>query len=374
MKRTSNYGLPLIKVVTADTIEEIQNAHRNDILRLRVNLERIRNLSYMIIRREKTKRSWLTTHRSIVEKALSIASGVDLPSLISRQETDHLLEGTNDRLTVDSKMHPLSQQHLPDFQPFVSPDEIFLAQNVINSNIIYNPETEVDKLRFKRVTRELNRLVKVNHLRRREPNPYERPYLKQRTPSTSSRDGSTSGDTNRQSVVKLMNGPSSPHKNHVHNNNNHSNKGFGSPSKNRSPQSHDKINGIKRIGLNGSSLLIKKNPLTPKKNSSSSAENLKQASLLLKNNNNRHRMKQSKTSPSQLKMRNNHIHHHPHSQSLLTNSRSPSKTSGKSSPHKKSIRRPVTTRVSRDKAMNGVMKGHDEDSFEDDHKQGCIIS
>ena len=74
MKRTSNFALPLIKVVTQDTIEEIKLAHRNDILRLRVHLERIRNLSYMICRREKMKRSWLMVHRDIVQLTLSLAN------------------------------------------------------------------------------------------------------------------------------------------------------------------------------------------------------------------------------------------------------------------------------------------------------------
>ena len=156
MKRTSNFGLPLIKVVTQDTIEEIQMAHRNDILRLRVHLERIRNLSYMICRREKMKRTWLTCHREIVQLALSLATGV------------------RDKVTNGGASHSLFPNHVTRV-----PDELLsLARNVISSNVIYNEETEADKMRSKRVIKELNRLAKIDQLRKRSPNPYERKYMK----------------------------------------------------------------------------------------------------------------------------------------------------------------------------------------------------
>lgn len=371
MKRTSNYGLPLIKVVTKDTIEEIQNAHRNDILRLRVNLERIRNLSYMIIRREKTKRMWLTTHRSIVEKSLSIASGFDLTSLISSNDKSLKTE-EHDRSTPDSLSSSASSRiayNFPEHQPIVSLDEIFLAQNVMNANIIYNEEKEEDKVRLKRVTRELNRLVKVNHLRRREPNPYEKPYVKPRTPSTSSKASSIAGDSSSvRSPVKL-NGPSSPHKNQMHNNHKLS------PSKTPVKSDHHSSpnSGIKKLNVNGPSILIKKkDPLTPKK--SSSSENLKQLSIspfLLK--------KKSKVIvSSQLKLRNHKNNQH-HPQSLLKNNTKRSTTknnSVKNSLLKKttasSRKQPVVPRIVRDRAMNGVVKGHHD--LEDDQKQACIVS
>lgn len=223
-KRTSNFGLPLIKVVTQDTIEEIQMAHRNDILRLRVHLERIRNLSYMICRREKIKRSWLTSHREIVQLALSLATDVQQKVAnggCRSPQLDHM-------------------SRVPD-------EMVHLARNVINSNVIYNQETEVDKLRAKQVIKELNRLSKRDQLRKRSPNPYEKKYMK--------------GQLKRREQDadhSLTDSDVSLHK-----------------------TTPTKINGSK---VNGSSLLVRspgKSPLSPAKTPSSS-ENLKSCSLLLK--------------------------------------------------------------------------------------------
>lgn len=382
MKRTSNHGLPLIKVVTQDTIEEIQNAHRNDILRLRVNLERIRNLSYMIIRREKTKRLWFSTHREIVEKALSIASGFDLTTHVSHN--DKIVKSDeHDRATPDSMSSAASSRlgfNFPDHQPIVSPDEMSLAQSLINSSNIYEGKKEENKLQLKRVTRELNRLIKVNYLRRREPNPYEKLYVKTRTPSTSSKASSVTGDTTLhryQSPVKLLNGPTSPHKSQVHNNHHH--KVSSSPVKSDNHHHSLPNSGIKKLSVNGPSLLIKKkDPLTPKK--SSSSENLKQLSIspfLIK--------KKSKESVSpQLKLRNhknNNHHHNHHSQSLLKNhrKRTPKITRNNSAKltstllrKSSQIRKPVSSRIVRDRSVNGVVKG--QESFIDDQKQACVVS
>jgi hypothetical protein len=75
LKRTSNYGASLIKLTSSAQFEEQQQQQRTDILRLRVDLERIRNLSYMICRREKVKRNWLSAHQSSVEQALTHFTG-----------------------------------------------------------------------------------------------------------------------------------------------------------------------------------------------------------------------------------------------------------------------------------------------------------
>lgn len=223
MKRTSNFGLPLIKVVTQDTIEEIQQAHRNDILRLRVHLERIRNLSYMICRREKIKRSWLSSHREIVQLALSLATNVH----------EQAANGSSYR-----PLHSDQTSRVPD-------DMVCLARKVISSNNIYNQESEGDKSQVKRVIKELNRLSRMDQLRKRSPNPYEKKYLKGQL-------------KRREQDDDLSDSQSSPHK-----------------------TTPTKINGSK---VNGSSLLVRspgKSPLSPAKTPSSS-ENLKSCSLLIK--------------------------------------------------------------------------------------------
>ena len=75
LKRTSNYGASLIKLTSSAQFQEQQQQQRNEILRLRVDLERIRNLSYMICRREKVKRNWLSSHQSTVENTLTSFTG-----------------------------------------------------------------------------------------------------------------------------------------------------------------------------------------------------------------------------------------------------------------------------------------------------------
>jgi len=303
----------------------------------------------MIIRREKTKRLWLSTHRSIVEKALSLASGLNLPSLVpslvpSAQKTHRpSCEEIQESLTPAS----LSVLSLPQHDlPFVSPDEILLAQGVMNSNIIYSPETDADKTRFKKVTRELNRIIKVNQLRKREPNPYERPYLKQRTPSVSSRDGSVAGDTHVG--IKLVNG-SSPLK------------GLNDKSPKNKP--HPVNGGLKTVN-GSSSLLIKTAPLTPKKNS---YENLKQQSpsSLLK--------KSPSVSPPQLKLRNHKVNNNSLPHSLLKRKTGGSTASSKSRSKVKKLS--SSTKPIRRNAVNGVIPGQTVFGADDQkQEQGCCIS
>lgn len=154
MKRTSNFGLPLIKVVTPDTIEEIQTQTRYDIMKLRVNLERIRNLSYMICRREKIKRSWFTTHREIVEKSLG------------------LLAGKSPAKKEDEPINNIITSSIP---PLHHTDRIGLASDLLNINNIYEPSTS-EAASPKKVVRDLNRLVKVERTRRIKTNPYAKYY------------------------------------------------------------------------------------------------------------------------------------------------------------------------------------------------------
>lgn len=182
MKRTSNFGLPLIKVVTADTIEEIEMARRNDILRLRVNLERIRNLSYMICRREKMKRSWLMAHKAAVERAICGMTGVTLAS-----------EANSSGDVPLSPNSPQKRQGSPSRgSNFVSDEKITLVKNIVNSHVIYNTDnTPLDKLRAKRVVKELNRMIEVDRLRKRRHNPYARHFLPQLNTKRSNSFGSS---------------------------------------------------------------------------------------------------------------------------------------------------------------------------------------
>lgn len=224
LKRTSNFGLPLIKVVTTDTIEEIQMAHRSDILKLRVNLERIRNLSYMITRREKLKRTWLQSHRDVVEKslayALSFYNPVDTfnnsPCITVKDEkkcsSTSPIAGSSS--TIDIKKSPSKGSNnvtpvkskgspCPPNSPFIPEDTGLLVKNIISSSVIYDAtdeaQVELDKNRVKNIMRELNRLTKINQLRRRVPNPYLKEYTSKCTnninTASCSSDSSTSTTT-----------------------------------------------------------------------------------------------------------------------------------------------------------------------------------
>ncbi|KAI1306480.1 Protein Jade-1 [Halotydeus destructor] len=150
VKRTSNFGLPLIKVVTADTIEELQKERRRDILRLRINLERIRNLTYMICRREKMKRSWFQAHNELVEKSVRTFTGFGESS----EDQEPLLV-----LSESERTH--------------------LMKDIVHSNIIFEDEA-TNTLAPKKITRELNRLLKVEKAKYSKPNPYARSFAPSR--------------------------------------------------------------------------------------------------------------------------------------------------------------------------------------------------
>lgn len=192
--------MPLIKVVTTDTIEEIQMAHRSDILKLRVNLERIRNLSYMIIRREKLKRTWLQSHRDVVEKSLLYALGMHNPAdaldsssvTVKDEKKSSSTSPVCGNSSVDVKKSPSKGgssyvtpvkskgSPCPPNSPFIPEDTGLLVKNIISSSVIYEAsdetQLELDRARVKHIMRELNRLTKINQLRRRVPNPYLREY------------------------------------------------------------------------------------------------------------------------------------------------------------------------------------------------------
>jgi hypothetical protein len=160
LKRYSRYGAPLIKLTANASIEEIQQQQRNHILRLRVDLERIRNLSYMLIKREKLKRTWLNTHKQIVQHSLHLSDEID--------EQDGCLSGLS-----SSKSAALR------------PDEKELCEKTITLNNIYTHSSEI-RSNYRSVMKRLNQLAlnarpEENHSR---PNPYARLYAQSRRSET----------------------------------------------------------------------------------------------------------------------------------------------------------------------------------------------
>ncbi|RWS31571.1 protein Jade-1-like protein, partial [Leptotrombidium deliense] len=166
LKRSSNYGSPLIKVVTSASLHEMQMRQRTEILRLRVDLERIRNLSYMLCRREKIKRNWCHTHQNVVEKALSYASGVSLTANLSDVKNAHISE-----------------------------EKTKLAIDIINTDIIYE-ENECDINKSKLIIRKLNDSLKREKLKKNRPNPYAKFYLAPGRRKSSEEDSPTKPPVN----------------------------------------------------------------------------------------------------------------------------------------------------------------------------------
>lgn len=119
--------------------------HHEQIINLRLHLERLRNSSYMAIRREKIKLNWLQTHHDIVMNILK------LPVISGEAETPSLEE------------NELS----------------LLAQTIKQHNIYSSDDNNTEPKSAKSKTNELIRKLKVivNKLNRtRKVNPYAKTY------------------------------------------------------------------------------------------------------------------------------------------------------------------------------------------------------
>jgi hypothetical protein len=197
LKRTSNYGASLIKLTSSAQFEEQQQQQRTDILRLRVDLERIRNLSYMICRREKVKRNWLSAHQSSVEQALTHFTGIN----------------TNSETTSRSVQ--------------LSEESSKLVRDIVNSSVIYNYNETEDKTRINCILKTLKRLSKIEQIQKHKPNPYAKFYIshvkrKQENESlvsqtingvstmTNASNNSLNGALVKTKLEKPLNGLSSP--------------------------------------------------------------------------------------------------------------------------------------------------------------------
>lgn len=367
LKRTSNFGMPLIKVVTHDTIEEIQMAHRSDILKLRVNLERIRNLSYMIIRREKLKRTWLQSHRSLIEKALAYALGIDdlsehfnnvkeEPKECNTVAPSSTSKSSPCKSTVTSSPSKVTSPNNNLTLNFISPETSSLVKNIINSSVIYenlnDTQVEVDKARVKRIMKELNRLTKINQLRRRIPNPYVREYSYSKCFAKSSSSSSSNSNNNCNSIEHHKTPPTS----HSFRNTDESDEeSIFEPKVTRSRHTSMENKGHLHHTLNGAGILGSTSP----KGSSSSAISASASALPVKIKSEPNTSPHRSTSPTylqkhshQLQQLNNqnlnckspNSHHHQHNSSSHRSSshhgqESPTHQASSSSPNCKKLTR-----------------------------------
>lgn len=163
LKRSANFGASLIKLTTS-ALEEQQLWERKELMRLRVELERVRNLSYMICRREKVKRNWLRSHQEVVHKAVG--------TFVS-EETGDLNYVLND----DSRK---------------------LLDGLLNTSLIYDYNENEDKNKVRRLVRVINKMNEANRLYRPKPNPYARPYSLKRAGGEGGASGSGNSDLSMQ--------------------------------------------------------------------------------------------------------------------------------------------------------------------------------
>ena len=166
IKRYSQFGAPLIKITTSSSLEEMQLQQRIEVLRLRVDLERIRNLSYMLIKREKLKKTWLNTHKSLIDKSLEIAERINSVNTLNLLKNIYKPESPTQNAEF--------QHHLRILE------NLNTIHDTIDINNIYNSASnEMNKVKL--ILKRLNRLSKIEKtneiLNARNPsNPYARSF------------------------------------------------------------------------------------------------------------------------------------------------------------------------------------------------------
>ena len=214
IKRYSQFGAPLIKITTSSSFEEMQLKQRIEVLRLRVDLERIRNLSYMLIKREKLKKTWLNAHKNLIDKSLEIGERINSVNTLKILKNIYRPESP----TQNSEF----QHHLRILE------NLNTIHDTIDINNIYD-HTSNELNRVKLILKRLNRLTKIEktneflNSRIPKPNPYARSYLIKRdedSDSYSSDHIKTSASSNSSSNGSSKNNnikPIAVNSNHHHN-------------------------------------------------------------------------------------------------------------------------------------------------------------
>lgn len=198
--RTSNNGQSLIKF-SPSALKEREFEQRKSIMKLRIELERVRNLSYMIGKREKLKASWLKTHQNIIKRTFSVINEIS-PTL------DQTSDGTSSDNNNAGSNHISTHQHAPNvaingkkslqmtqhLQPtngmfdesdqllndLITCDQIYeIPQSSTNSNysnLSHQDRSTLERRRTLSLVRRINRQLKSVSC---EPpmNPYAKNYL-----------------------------------------------------------------------------------------------------------------------------------------------------------------------------------------------------
>lgn len=152
--RTANNGQSLIKF-SPSALKEREFEQRKSILKLRIELERVRNLSYMIGKREKLKVGWLKTHQNIIKRTFGVINDLN-PTNGMIDESEQLI---NDLIECD--------------QIYDIPSTS--TNTNLNTNLSYQERSTLERRRTLSLVRRINRQLKSVGL---EPsmNPYARSY------------------------------------------------------------------------------------------------------------------------------------------------------------------------------------------------------
>ena len=186
--RTANNGQSLIKF-SPSALKEREFEQRKSIMKLRIELERVRNLSYMIGKREKLKASWLKTHQNIIKRTFSIIGDLD-PALdvkpvieysgSTNNSSNHQLSSSHHRLNnhTGSALQTTGKKSLHQTQhtqpinglfdetdqlvnDLVSCDQIYEPSvTSLNSNLTYHERSTLERRRTLSLARRINRQLK----------------------------------------------------------------------------------------------------------------------------------------------------------------------------------------------------------------------
>lgn len=199
--RTSNSGQSLIKF-SPTALKEREFEQRKSIMKLRIELERVRNLSYMIGKREKLKCSWLKTHQNIIKRTFNVINDLYPPSdsqpSTDSTGTDNTLNNqhagiqssgilTNGKrvvqstqllqLTPNNGIIDESDQLINDL---ITCDQVYEQPNSSSNNnynsLSYQEKSTLERRRTLSLVRRINRQLRSVSVETSQ-NPYAKSYL-----------------------------------------------------------------------------------------------------------------------------------------------------------------------------------------------------
>lgn len=201
--RTANNGQSLIKF-SPTALKEREYEQRKSIMKLRIELERVRNLSYMIGKREKLKCSWLKTHQNIIKRTFNVINDL-FPPTDSHSPTEH---SANDIALVNQNAPHINQNPhvITNSKRYIQPTQLLQltpnngiideSDQLINdlitcdqvydtpqsssnsnySNLSYQERSTLERRRTLSLVRRINRQLKSVSVELSQ-NPYAKSYL-----------------------------------------------------------------------------------------------------------------------------------------------------------------------------------------------------